>query len=649
MKRLYTLYVLLLTLLFCTRVSAQSHLLHGTVTDSAGNAIAYASVHSKSSGKGVAADASGNFTLEVSKGDVIIISATGFRNKEITVNDDLFINVSLQNDGNNLQQVVVTALGIRRSRNSLPYATQQITSTELNRTQTTNFVNNLSGKVAGLQISSSNSLGGATNVILRGYKSLTQSNQALFVVDGVPYDNTTQNENGYDLGNAASDINPDDIESVTVLKGAAASALYGSRASNGVIIINTKKGGNNNGGLGVTVNENIAVGSVDKSTLPTYQTQYGQGYGSSGYNSAYPDQSGFFYYTPVFNSNGQPVNVVQTDWDIVRGAAYNPSLKVYNWDAFSPGNPNYGKATPWTAAAHYSPTDFFVTPVTNITSVYVNGGNDKATFKAGYSNSYDGGLFPNSHIKKNNLNFGTTYNLTDKVSIGGAINYIDESGLNRGSYDFRATNSIMRDFRQWWPTNVDVLEQKADYFRTHTNNTWNWLGGYTTASADNLPKAAYHNNLYWILYENYNNDSRQRYFGNINLNYKIIPGLTLTGRVARDSYDELFETRIAVGSYETPRYTKYNASFGETNYDVLLNFDRNITSDINLKALLGSNVRQTVVSSTYASTNGGLVVPEFYALSNSVKTPAAPVETYAKKKWMVCLQVQHLALKNWLP
>lgn len=375
MGKVKSLPAVILLLLLGEIVSAQQHFITGTVTDRSGTAVQYASVRVKSTQKGVSADGLGNFKIEAANGAVLVVSAAGFETLEAPVNSEQ-LHIVLQNS-NDLQDVVVTALGIKRSRNSLPYATQQISGDDLNKAPSTNFVNNLSGKIAGLQVTSSNSLGGATNVILRGNKSLTQSNQALFVVDGVPYDNTTQNQSGYDLGNAAADINPDDIESVTVLKGAAASALYGSRASNGVIIINTKKGGNKGGGIGVTVNESVAVGSVDKSTLPNYQTQYGQGYGSSGYNPAYPNQNGFFYYTPAIGSGGQPVDVVQTDWDIVRGQAYDPSLKVYNWDAFSPGNPNYGKATPWAPAAHYSPTYFFQTPVANITSVYVDGGDAK--------------------------------------------------------------------------------------------------------------------------------------------------------------------------------------------------------------------------------------------------------------------------------
>ncbi len=530
---------------------------------------------------------------------------------------------------NNLDSVfVTTALGIKRSRNSLPYATQQVSAAELNRTPNTNFINNLSGKVAGLQVTASNALGGSSNVILRGSKSLTQSNQALFVVDGVPYDNSTQNQGGYDLGNPASDINPDDIESVTVLKGAAASALYGSRAANGVIVLTTKKANPKNKKLGITVSQSTQVGSIDRSTLPKYQTQYGQGYGSAGATS--PD--GYFYYQPAVGSGGQPVSIVETDEDQVWGSAYNPNLKVYNWDAFSPGNPNYGKATPWVAAPHHNATDFLVTPVTSVTSVYIDAANDNSSVKAGYSNSYDKGVLPNSNIKKTSLNLNLSYNLSSRLTLGGLISYTDENGLNRSSYDFRATNTAIRDFRQWWPTNVDLHAQKADYFRTRTNNSWNILGGYATAAPGNLPKAAYHNNAYWTQYENYNNDSRQRYFGNISLNYKITDHVNLLGRVSKDSYDQLFETRIAVGSYQTPSYSKYLGNFSETNYDLLLNYDQDLGHGLNLKALLGGNVRQNVNSSTSDATSGGLVVPHFYSLSNSVKTPNAPTELYGRKE-----------------
>lgn len=616
-------------LLIAGTAFSQNRDISGKITDETGAPVAGATITIKGRGHGVAADARGDFSITANPGDILVFSAINTIPVEIRVDGRTVIAVTLNHSSGSLDSVMVTtALGIRRTRNSLPYATQQVSAQELNRTPSTNFVNNLSGKVAGLQITASNALGGSANVILRGTKSLTQTNQALFVVDGVPYDNSSQNLGGYDLGNPTADINPDDIESVTVLKGAAASALYGSRASNGVIVIITKKANPKNKALGITINQSIQVGSIDKSTLPKYQTQYGQGYGSAGASS--PD--GYFYYQPAVGTGGQPVSIVETDEDQVWGSAFNPGLKVYQWDAFSPGNPNFGKATPWVSAPHHNPTDFLVTPVTNITSVFINAANDNSSIKAGYSNSYDKGSLPNSNIKKNSLNLGVTYNLSPKLILGGTISYVDENGLNRSSYDFRATNTALRDFRQWWLTNVNLNEQKADYFRTRTNNTWNWLGGYATAGPGNLPPAAYHNNAYWTQYENYNDDSRQRYFGNISLNYQIADHLSLLGRVSRDSYNQLFETRIAVGSFQTPSYSKYLGSFAETNYDLLLNYDKTLNRDFSLKAIVGSNVRQDVNSSTSAATSGGLVVPHFYSLSNSVKTPAPPVEYYAEKE-----------------
>lgn len=627
MRKITRFPLLLLMIFISGGLWAQTSVVNGKILDENGKPLSFASITEKNNHTGVTADFSGNFEIQVQPGAELLITAVGYETVQITVGTRRSLTVSLKST-DKLQEVVVTALGLKRTKNSLAYAAQQISGEQLNTTPNTNFINGLSGKIAGLQITSSNALGGSDNVILRGFKSLTQTNQALFVVDGIPFDNTTQNQSGYDLGNVVSDINPEDIESLTVLKGAAASALYGSRASNGVIEISTKKWKKNTPGLGITVNENLTVGSVDNSTLPKYQTQYGQGYGSAGATS--PD--GFFYYQPAVGSNGQNVSIVETDEDQVWGSAYNKNLLVYNWNAFSPGNASYGKATPWAPAAHHTANNFFATPFTNKSSINLVGGSDKGSFTAGYSNSYDGGLLPNSNIKKNLLNFSANYQVTDRFTLGGSIYYVNETGLNRNSYDFRAVQSTMRDFRQWWPTNVDIEEQKADYFRSRTNNAWNILGGYETAAPGNLPKAAYHNNAYWTAYENYNNDSRQRYFGNINANFKITDFLTLTGRVAKDYYDQTFETRVAVGSYQTSSYSSFLGSYGETNYDLLLNFNKDLSKDINLKALLGTNIRQDVYTSTYSSTNGGLVIPRFYALSNSVNTPAAPLETDIQKQ-----------------
>ncbi len=638
-KHLLAALCLSIASLLCLNAHSQKRTITGTVTDSSGAPIPNVSVRLKASKSGVSTQENGSFHISASPSDVLIFTNIGFAPQEIRVGSRESFQVTLSRSTQALNEVVVTALGIRRSKNSLPYATQQISGDQVTKTMNTNFVDNMSGKVAGLQITSSNTMGGSNNVILRGMKSLTQSNQALFVVDGVPYDNTnqstTQSAQGYyDLGNAASDINPNDIESVSVLKGAAASALYGSRGSNGVILITTKRGSRLNKGLGITVNFGVTVGTPDNSTLPQYQTQYGEGYGASGGGAGNPNP--YFYWQPTFSSNGQNVNIVETDIDQMTGPAYDPSLMVYQWDAFSPGNPNYGKATPWKPAAHYKPTDYFETPVSTSTSVFADGGNDKSTFKMGYTRSDDKGYLPNSSQIKDLLNLGVTYNLAPQLTVGGEFNYSDVNAIGRYGYGYYGGNGTqinpMTDFRQWWETGIDLPAQKADYFRTNSNATWNWLGGYTTNVPGNIVKPAYHDNPYWVRYKNYESDGRDRYFGNAFLNYKVAPFLTILGRVSKDDYNQVVETRYDIGSAGTPSYSKTLSSYDETNYDLLVNFDKNLGDNFNLKALLGTNVRQDNTSSTYSITNGGLVVPGFFALANSVNTPNAPTETFGRKE-----------------
>lgn len=622
-----------------TAAIAQTKSISGTITDKDGKAVEGASIQIQGGSTGVTSDAKGQFHLSAKQGETLIITAMNFSTVKAKVGSRENISISLERSDVQLSEVVVTALGIKRTKNSLPYAAQQVSAEELNNGVTTNVVNNLSGKVAGLQITASNTMGGSTNVILRGMRSLTQSNQALFVVDGVPFDNTNQSRSSYDLGNTASDLNPDDIESVSVLKGPAASALYGSRGANGVILITTKKAVRKRG-IGVTATVGVTVGSPDKSTLPTYQTEYGQGYGSAGYNGAYPTQDGFFYYTPTFNSNGQRVQVVQTNNDAATGPAYNPNLLVYNWDAFAQGDANYGKATPWMPAQHNKPTDYFVTPVTSSVSVYADGGGDKGTFKIGYSHDDTKDFMPNSYYKKNLFTLGTTYNLTDKVTVGATLNYSDNSATNRYLYPYTGGTSPMTDFRQWWPTNVDIQQQKNDYFNglknptlSSANATWNWqTSAYRGNQNGTVGRPAYHDNLYWFAYTNYENDSRTRYFGNANINYKITNYLSLMGRVSLDNYTQSVETRNDVGSQSTPYYTRFNSSYNETNYDLMLNFDKNISNDFNLKAVLGGNVRQNNIQSISASTNGGLVIPGFFSLSNTKSAMTAPSEVYQKKE-----------------
>ncbi|MGV3505141.1 MAG: SusC/RagA family TonB-linked outer membrane protein [Adhaeribacter sp.] len=610
--------VLLLTLLLsCALLSqawAQTRTITGRVTDATSNdGLPGVTVLVKGTEVGTATDGSGNYSLNVPEGaTTLVFSFIGYTTLERAIGNATTLNVGLAVDAKQLSEVVVTALGVERTRNSLPYAATQVESESITAARNPNFINSLSGKVAGLNVTQNNTMGGSTNVVIRGTKSLTGNNQAMFVVDGVPISNDNTNTSdqrrgrgGYDYGNAAADVNPDDIASVTVLKGAAATALYGSRAANGVILITTKKGKR---GLGVTLNNGITWGFVDKSTFVKYQKEYGAGYGE---------------YWSEYDVDGDGVDDLTVPFadDASYGFAFDPNLQVYQWDAFDPFHPNFGKTRPWVAAQN-GPEYFLEDSRTINNSIIIDGGNDKGTFKLGYTRNNDKGILPNSQIIKNMVNLGATYNLTDKLSTTASVNFSQVDGLGRYGTGYDSYNP-MQGFRQWFQTNVDIKEQKEAYFRQRQNITWNWNG------PDDLT-AAYSDNPYWIRYENFQNDTRYRTFGNMALTYKFAEGFDIMGRFTLDTYDELQEERKAIGTTLNdgdPSYTRYNRTFREFNFDLLGNFNKDLTEDFNFRGLVGINLRRQQYNTMRATTSGGLVVPRLYALSNSLNLLNPPLES----------------------
>ncbi|MDJ1479816.1 SusC/RagA family TonB-linked outer membrane protein [Cytophagaceae bacterium YF14B1] len=642
MKKL--LFLCALLLMSVGTLVAQDRTITGKITDEKdGSAIPGVNITVKGTTRGTVTDVNGAYTLSIPSGNqTIVVSFIGYATIERPIGAESVINISLQGDTKQLNEVIVTAQGIERTKNELSYAAQKVDGDAINRTRDANFVNSLSGKVSGVQITRPNTLGGSTNVVIRGTKSLGYNNQALFVIDGVPIDNSNTNSadqrtarGGYDYGNAAADINSDDIESLTVLKGAAATALYGSRASNGVVLITTKKGSRK--GLGLTVNSGINFGVVDKSTLPKYQKQYGGGYGK--YYGPDPDNDPRFFNESDLNGDGVIDYIVPTSEDASYGAAFDPTLNVYQWDAFYRDSPNYGKATPWVGAKN-DPTTFFQNPVSNNHNIMLDGGGDKGFYKLGYTRNDEKGILPNSRILKDFVNFSASYNISPKFTATAAVNFSDVQGKGRYGTGYDSKN-IMTNFRQWWQTNVDIKEQKAAYERSRENQSWN-LSNPLSGTAP-----IYWDNPYWVRNENYETDERLRYFGYGRLDYKVNSWLSLMGRISLDTYNETQEERIAVGSVpsslydpstsisaltiegQPSGYSRFTRSYKEYNYDLMATINKNLSEDFNLKAVLGSNVRRTTMESVFNSTNGGLVIPRLYAISNSVNQPFLPIESFS--------------------
>ena len=517
-----------------------------------------------------------------------------------------------------IEGVVVTALGIKRERKSLGYATQSVKAEDIVKSPTNNFTSNLSGKVAGLNIKSSGNIGGSVDVTLRGYRSMTGNNSVLFVVDGAPLINsyTSINTSGLaiDTGNTISDINPEDIAEVNVLKGAAATALYGSRAANGAIIITTKKGKRSQK-LDIDLSSSISYSAINKETFPTYQDKYGQGYGT-GYGYAPND---FFE-----EYNGQPMSPLYEDASY--GAAYDPNLRVWQYTAFIPGSKDFGKATPWVKAAH-DPSYLFEKAFNFNNSISVSKGNDVASFRLSYQNSQGNDILPNSRLDKNAFTGNASYKIADNLTANLYATYVTQGTVGKNPTGY---HGMMGNFRQWWATNVDMYDQRDLYFMDRKNNSWNMMDPENTAPL-------YWDNPYFRLYENYVTDSRQRFAGNFSVSYDVTSKINLLGRVSHDGFNYMIDERRAVGSLPDAMsigpgtgnhpsgYAVVNQKRNEENFDFIATYKDDVTENINLTALVGTNVNIQKFYSNSQSTQGGLVIPGVYSVTNSASAPNAPI------------------------
>jgi TonB-linked SusC/RagA family outer membrane protein len=563
-----------------------------------------ATIQVKGTGKKTVTDTNGSFTVAAENNDVLIISNIGFATLQVPASQAAVISLAIDTKG--LGEVVVTALGIKKERKKLGYALQEMKGDELTTARETNVVNQLAGKVAGVTVVSSPSgVGGSSRVSIRGERSVDlNKNQPLYVIDGVPISNAINSGSGsnnleVDFGNGASFINPDDIESMTVLKGAAAAALYGSRAANGVVMIKTKSGKKQQG-LGVEVNSNLTLETPLK--LPEYQKVYGQG-NSSGGDFAFVNGAGSGL------SDG-------TD------EGWGPAYKGQLFPQFNSPRTLNGTAIPYTGGDMNAPAGSVITPTkweadndnlknfletgrTFTNNVAITGGNDKGDLRVSYTNLDQKGMVPNTGLKRNTSTFSGSYNLTPKFSVKSYVSYIKSESDNRPSISY-GTESIMYLFNCWLPSSVKVSDLRRLWQKGLDNKQqYNWNYNY-------------HDNPYMTVFQNTNGQYYDRLIGNVILRYDLTSWLNVQLRSATDWSSERREYHRAFSTQRFPygEYREVNIINEERNTDFLFAADKEINTKFSVNATLGGNqMRQT--SRFNEAVAGQLNIPDIYRLTNS--------------------------------
>ncbi|MCT4586310.1 MAG: SusC/RagA family TonB-linked outer membrane protein [Carboxylicivirga sp.] len=538
--------LLITTLIFGAYIYAQNLTVSGTVTSTEdGQPVPGVSVVQKGTTNGTITDVSGVYTINVPQGAILVFSFVGMDTQEIQVTSTT-INVAMVADVIGMDEVVVTALGVSREKKALGYAVSELGGEELTTVKDPNVINSLSGKVAGVNITQSTSgPGGGSRVIIRGNNSITGNNQPLYVVDGVPIDNSgagsaagggTGEYARSDYGTGISDINPDDIESMTVLKGPNAAALYGSRAGNGVILITTKKGSSRKG-LGVSVSSSYTFDNP--LLLPEFQNQYGQG-SQGNVPTNIDDLKGSGSWGPMFDGSDQPY------WTGVN--------KPYR------AQPDNVK-------------DFFETGSQFINTIALEGGNENANLRFSYTNNATSGILPNSEMDRHNFNLRAFANLTDKLTVDAKVTFFHQDMQNRA---IQGTEGIMA-YVYPMPRNLIINDLK-----TYQN---------PEESLDVITYSRSGGNPYWILYHDQNVDRRQRWTGFAKVNYEFTPWLSAFARVGTDMVNTKIETVSMPGHhfYRSGRFNFSQRQNTETNADFLLMVDKDINEDFNLNFNFGGN------------------------------------------------------------
>ena len=607
MKSLGKKLLILLLVFSAHLIYAQTKTITGKLTDQSGLPLPGVSVLLENSKTSSLSDMDGIYSVKVENGKTLVYSYIGFKTKQVLIGNQTVINVVLENSTLNLEEVVVTALGIKREKRALGYASQELKSEDINRVNSTNFVSNLSGKLAGVQITGSgNGVTSSSRIVIRGDKSLNINNNGpLFIVDGVPINNsiygvggspTTQKDLPSDYGNGASEINPEDVESVNVLKGAAASALYGSRASNGVIVITTKSGKHSKG-MGISISNSTMMSEALR--LPEIQNVYGAGFLKT--------------YDPQSDSNFGPK--LNTGLSIIQN-----------------GSPGYsvGQGVALPLDFRYNLNDFFRKGSSITNSVSITGSDDKTNYRLSYNNSKIEDIVPNSNLKRNNVSLNLTYKISDKWKISTAATYTKSNSDNTPVTGY-GSQGIMYNLL-WNHTNVDL----------------DWLKNYwIVKDVQQNSMFSWGDNPFKIANENINAFKKSRLFGNIATTYDFTKNLSLMLRTGMDDSNDFRWSRRPIGSSRYPQgmYREQTIAFTEYNSDILLSYDKTF-GNFSTKFTTGSNQMDQYTSQGQIE-GQSISIPGIYNLQNINVMPIQSRNIY-KKRINSIYGMANIGYKNYL-
>lgn len=587
MQLLKKLSLLVMALSFCLITQAQGSKIKvsGVVTDSSGETLIGASVAEKGVNNATMTGMDGDYSLTVSPNATLVVTYVGFTPKEIHVNGKTKLDIVVSEDEQLLSEVVVTALGIKRDKKSLGYALQEVKGEQLTETRDPNVANALAGKVAGLQIKQSGTgPSGSSRIVLRGVNSIGGNNQPLVVVDGVPIDSSTGGSDdlwgnrAVDKGSGMADISPDDIESMSVLKGPAAAALYGSRAGNGVIMITTKKGTTGKG-IGVSYNTNLMFDSPMQ--LPEYQNTYGQGINNKYAQNEASSWGGKMEGQSITDLAGNPITYSSDDNKL---------------------------------------SDFLRTGTTWTNSLDFSKGFDQGAIRLGVMNLNNRGVIPNSSFGRTSVTLRGNANLTKKLSLDAKVTYVHQKTENRVKLGADPDNIFYNYLLMPRSVHFSDLANTSLYpgyafpkgtmygDRDLSGQPYSWTSTYDGKIR----------NPYWAANKNTNDDKKNRLLGFATLKYEFTDWLNIQGRYGIDYYSYEYKDRLATGTpywYSEGDFMMSKEDFYESNADFLATFNKQLSSKFGLMATAGGNIMYTRTDNLQGQTNG-LIIPDFFNLTN---------------------------------